>query len=163
MSKSDAMYTGPTPMPVRGGPRTTSLIDDLTWSTSAHRVPATVKRWPRGNTKGPPRTPGKGLGGSEEKPVSSTTTAEIRLTPTVSTHAFFHHFPPESGVTQKPTWRPSLQDYQSWNISNGRKMMKTGHHSWPNWEQQFWWPNDKSIPGQQERRNWWHLDSKTTW
>ena len=24
------MYTGPTPMPVRGGPRTTSLIDDLT-------------------------------------------------------------------------------------------------------------------------------------
>ena len=25
------MYTGPTPMPVRGGPHTTSLIDDLTW------------------------------------------------------------------------------------------------------------------------------------
>ena len=24
------MYTGPTPMPVRGGPHTTSLIDDLT-------------------------------------------------------------------------------------------------------------------------------------
>ena len=27
------MYTGPTPMPVRGGPRTTSLIDDLTSET----------------------------------------------------------------------------------------------------------------------------------
>ena len=56
------MYTGPTPMPVRGGPHNPSLIDDLTWSTSVHRVPATVKRCPRENTKGPPRPPGKELG-----------------------------------------------------------------------------------------------------
>ena len=39
-----AMIPGRPPTPVRGGPHATSLIDDLTWNTSAHRVPATVKR-----------------------------------------------------------------------------------------------------------------------
>ena len=155
------MIPGRPPTPVRGGPHATSLIDDVTWNTSAHRVPATVKRWPWGDTKGPPRHTWKGTRGQRGE--TPTTTAEIRLTPTVSTHAFSHYFPPESGVTQQPTWRPSLQDSQSWNISSGRKMMKIGHHFWPNWEQQFWWPNDKSILEQQERRNWWYLDKETTW
>ena len=43
--RSDLLCTGPTSDACKESrPQPTSQIDDVTWNTSAHRVPATVKR-----------------------------------------------------------------------------------------------------------------------
>ena len=117
--RSDLLCTGPTSDACKESrPQPTSQIDDVTFNTSAHRVPATVRRWPRRDTKGPPRDTWKGTKGAARwNPIHDCRKFD---SPTVSTHAFFPTFPAGAGATQQPAnmaaefARLSKQEYFKW-------------------------------------------------